>query len=169
VHVGQEAQIKLVVYAFQKYGMATGKVIHVSADFTEVRGPTELGKASGPADATHDDSGALTGGSIYNARLRLDTQVLRDPLNSVSGAMLRGDFLYVKWRNVDTYQVYEDTVDLRSRLPRDIEGQRVYFMIRGSQLYVYLISRESKPPDMPAIGPRMYRDRKVIQVYPDKE
>jgi hypothetical protein len=88
---------------------------------------------------------------------------------SWTGPMPRGEFLYVKWRDKKTKQVYEDTVDLRSRLPADIEGQRVYFIIKGEQLFVYLITKENRLPGMPEIGPRVYRNKKVIQVYPDKK
>lgn len=88
--------------------------------------------------------------------------------NSVQGPMLRGDFLYVKWRNKVTGQVYEDNVDLRGRLPNDITDKKVYFMIRGAQLFVYLISlREERPSNVSAEGPRIYRSFKTIRIYPD--
>lgn len=82
--------------------------------------------------------------------------------------MLRGDFLYVKWRNERTGQVYEDTVDLRQRLPADIAKHRIHFIIKGPQLYVYLISPEPRPPNMPVNGPRMYRNLKSTLIYPGK-
>ena len=84
--------------------------------------------------------------------------------------MLRGDFLYVKWRIKSTGMVYEDTVDLRNRLPADIKDHRVTFIIRGPQLYVYLIPPEGrkrakgKPPN----GPRMYEDLDTVTIYPDQ-
>lgn len=88
--------------------------------------------------------------------------------DGVNGPMSRGDFLYVKWKNKLTGKVYEETVDLRQWLPRDIERHRVHFMIWGAQLYVYLVSPEKRPPDMPEIGPRKYSHRKVFQIYPDQ-
>jgi len=53
------------------------------------------------------------------------------------------DFLYVKWRDKTTDQVYEDRVDLRKRLPPfdEMYGQKVYFLVEDNQLYVYLIPR----------------------------
>src|SRR5262245_55458685 len=36
---------------------------------------------------------------------------------SIHGEILRGDSLYVKWRDKSTGQVHEETVDLRQRLP----------------------------------------------------
>lgn len=88
--------------------------------------------------------------------------------NSVSGPMLRGEFLYVKWRLKSTGQVYEDNVDLHQRLPADIKDHRIHFIINGSQLYIYLISPERRAKDTPAIGPSMYSYRKTTVIYPDQ-
>ncbi|PMS14503.1 hypothetical protein C0Z18_31180 [Trinickia dabaoshanensis] len=98
----------------------------------------------------------------------------------VYGAMRRGDFLYVKWRVQATGKLYEDRVDLRSRLPRNLDDYRIHFAIDGSQLYVYLISPEKVTglcPDDPGLAykrtPRqkrifiMYCSRKIKQIYPD--
>lgn len=83
---------------------------------------------------------------------------------SVSGEMLRGDFLYVKWRIESTGQVYEDTVDLKSRLPRDITNHEIYFIVKGSQLFVYLITPERRPPDMEPSGPRKTQYLKTLTI-----
>lgn len=88
--------------------------------------------------------------------------------NGVSGAMRIGDYLYVQWRIVDTGQVFEETIDLRQRLPRDIKDHKVHFDIQGPQLYVYLITPDPRPIDAPPNGPRMYHYRKVITLYPDQ-
>lgn len=88
---------------------------------------------------------------------------------NVHGPMLRGDLLYVKWRNKSSGQIYEDTVDLRQRLPANIIDHRIHFIIKGAQLYVYLISmKERHPPDIPSTGPEMYDHLKVIEIYPDQ-
>ena len=86
----------------------------------------------------------------------------------IHGEMLRGDFLYVKWRLRDTGQVYEDEVDLRHRLPADITNHRIHFLIKGPQLYVYLISPERRPADVPPNGPRTYQYLKTLTIYPDQ-
>lgn len=65
----------------------------------------------------------------------------------VTGPIPVGDFLYVKWRIKETGQVFEETVDLRQRLARDIKDHEVYLDIEGPQLYVYLISRERVTPN----------------------
>ena len=87
---------------------------------------------------------------------------------STGGQMLRGDELYVKWRIRKTGEVLEDTVDLKRRLPADITQHTVYFLIRGRQLYVYLITPERRAPNAPpADGPGIYQHMRVISVYPD--
>ena len=73
VRVGQGARIKLVAYPFQRYGMLTGKVIHVSAD------ATESGKANAASSNpnANDGSQSLTV-ATYKARIQLDKQALTD-------------------------------------------------------------------------------------------
>jgi hypothetical protein len=88
--------------------------------------------------------------------------------NSVGGPMQRGDFLYVKWRIKSTSEVYEDNVDLRHRLPSDIKGHHIHFIIRGPQLYVYLVTPEKRLPDAAPNGPRMYSYRRTLTIYPDQ-
>lgn len=87
---------------------------------------------------------------------------------STSGEMLRGDFLYVKWRIKKTGQIYEDTVNLTARLPADISNHDIHFVVKGSLMYVYLVSPERRPPDMPPNGPRRYHEFKVFTIYPDQ-
>lgn len=86
----------------------------------------------------------------------------------VTGTMRRGDFLYAKWRIRSSQKVYEDTVDLRNRLPANIADHRIVLMINGSQLWVYLVAPDKRSAgDLPN-GPQRYRDRRVITLYPDQ-
>lgn len=75
VRVGQSAQIKLAAYPFQKYGMLAGRVIHVSAD------ATELNKANTPAAGANNPADNEAAASLlsYKARIQLDAQILKDP------------------------------------------------------------------------------------------
>lgn len=84
----------------------------------------------------------------------------------ISGEMILGDTLYAKWRIKSTGEVLEDTVDLKSRLPRDITKHEIYFVIQGRQVYVYLVSPERRPADIPITGPKKFRLYKVYSVYP---
>lgn len=71
--------------------------------------------------------------------------------------------LYVKWRLRSTGVVYEDTVDLKPLLPKDLASQRVYFVAQGSQLMVFLSDlSKQKPLAEPIVGPFK------IQLYPTK-
>jgi hypothetical protein len=83
-----------------------------------------------------------------------------------NGEMPRAADLYVKWRVKATGEVIEDTVDLRDKLPRNIKGHILHFVIRGGHLSVYLVSPERRPADWPPIGPAAYQYRKVFTVYP---
>lgn len=87
---------------------------------------------------------------------------------NINGPMLRGDFLYVKWRIKRSGKEYEDRVDLRSLLPADIQDHRIHFVIKGPQLYVYLISPERNPPDWPTYDPPGYTHKKTYQIYPNQ-
>lgn len=85
------------------------------------------------------------------------------------GTMRRAQKLYVKWRIKATGQEFEDTVDLRERLPKDMTGYRVHFSIRGSQLYVYLVTPEFLPPGAPLGSVDGYRGFKTFTIYPNEK
>jgi hemolysin D len=74
VQVGQSAQVKFAAYPFQKYGMLNGRVMHVSADATEVN-PSNRAINSGSST----DDNAATAMSTYKARIQLDQQTLAGP------------------------------------------------------------------------------------------
>jgi hypothetical protein len=75
------------------------------------------------------------------------------------------DFLYVKWRVKQTGRVYEDRVDLRNRLPDDIVDHRVYFIVMGPQLYVYLVSPDPLRPNPCPSKEELRRFRKSDAAY----
>ncbi len=80
--------------------------------------------------------------------------------------MILGDTLFVKWRIKATGEVLEDTVNLKSRLPRDITDHKIYFVIQGRQLFVYLVSSVLRPKDFPITGPKKFQFYKVYAIYP---
>lgn len=95
----------------------------------------------------------------------------------IYGNLLRGDFLYVKWRvkkpgtppwAPEYLGTYEDRVDLRSRLPADITGLKIHFIIRGQQLYVYLIWPYDEKHEYPSNEKSLFDRVKYIQIYPDQ-
>ena len=98
----------------------------------------------------------------------------------INGAMLQGDELYVKWKMKNTGDIYQDTVDLKKRLPKDITDHAVHFVIKENKLYVYLVSPEKitgactermAHPNVKKIASerifRLYCDRKIFTIYPD--
>ena len=74
--VGQTAQIKLAAYPFQKYGMLSGTVIHLSADAAET-GKPEAARAG--LTSAGSDSGMAPTVAFYKARVQLQQQVLKSP------------------------------------------------------------------------------------------
>jgi len=86
---------------------------------------------------------------------------------AIFGAIRKGDDLYVKWRLKSTGEVFEETVDLKSRLPADIKGSRIYFLVRGPQLYVYLITDQKRAKDESPNGPSKWSSFRTLTIYPD--
>ncbi len=89
---------------------------------------------------------------------------------NAAGKMPVADSLYVKWRVLATGKVYQDKVDLRSRLPFGMEDKVLHFDVRGTQVYVYLIEgidskylHDTKQPDCPLWSYRMF---KCNELYP---
>jgi hemolysin D len=78
IQVGQTAQVKLAAYPFQKYGLLTGKVVHVSADATELNGQ---GGGNGNAGSGSPSSAANPASQVatYKARIALGEQHLISP------------------------------------------------------------------------------------------
>jgi HlyD family secretion protein len=76
VHVGQHAQIKLAAYPFQRHGMLSGKVIHLSADAREQT------RQQSPATGQSEMDGSQQGGT-YKARIELTGQTLVDAQGAV--------------------------------------------------------------------------------------
>ena len=89
---------------------------------------------------------------------------------STSGPMRRAQKLYVKWRIKSTGQVLEDTVDLKGRLPTDMTNHRLHFIVRNTQLFVFVVTPEFRHKDLPPDdGPEVYsRLRKTLTIYPDQ-
>ena len=89
-------------------------------------------------------------------------------VTGINGPMPVGDALYVKWRIKATGQEFEDTVNLKSRLPANMARQEVYFVVQGTQLHVYLTDLTTpKPASMPIVGPFRVQSYVTRQIYPD--
>lgn len=100
---------------------------------------------------------------------------------SISGNLPIGEDFYVKWRVISSGRIYEDLVDLRSRLPLIMTKQEIRPIIEGGQLYIYLISFDEVRPLFTYSEASLiqgsaktrkqqilaeFARRKVIQIYP---
>ena len=65
----------------------------------------------------------------------------------INGPMPLGDSLYVKWRNKQTEQVFEKTVDLKPLLPKDMTHQRIHFVVAEGDVFVYLVDLVPRSKD----------------------
>ncbi|MBX9901814.1 MAG: HlyD family type I secretion periplasmic adaptor subunit [Burkholderiaceae bacterium] len=82
VQIGQKVQIKLATYPFQRYGMLTGTLTHISADATET-GRTNPNVnngngANGSNAANSNDNNPSSTVATFKARVQLDQQSLDD-------------------------------------------------------------------------------------------
>jgi hypothetical protein len=59
------------------------------------------------------------------------------PVN-MDGYFGRREYLYVKWRDNASGQVFEEKVDLRDKIPRAPENYSLNFEVWGKNLWVYL-------------------------------
>lgn len=74
------------------------------------------------------------------------------PSTGVNGPMPVGEFLRVKWRVKATGEVFEESVELRNRLPADMTNHELTFVIEERQLYVYVVTpRRKKSADEPPV------------------
>ncbi|WP_047552231.1 hypothetical protein [Methylotenera sp. G11] len=51
------------------------------------------------------------------------------------------EFLYFKWRILASGEICEERVDLSTSLPKELKELYLHFIMRGSQLHVFLIDR----------------------------
>lgn len=110
---------------------------------------------------------------------------LPSQLSGVSGPMPVGEFLYVKWRIKATGEIFEDRVDLRERLPKNMTNHTLTFVPDGQQLHVYIetpfprkLTRTDssrpwvvaeKPTHLPSSSKRywVYEIYPVLEAYPN--
>ena len=90
------------------------------------------------------------------------------PGDSISGPMPVGDFLYVKWRLLETGEVLESKVDLKGRLPADMTDHELTFVIEGRQLHVFVVTpeRKRKYGEPPVLMTWRSNFAKTYEIYP---
>ena len=82
----------------------------------------------------------------------------------------KGTSLYVKWRDETNGTIYEDNVNMKKTLPVNMVEKTIYLMIRGPQLYIYVVPKDEpdnrRPANAPPIGPSGLGFLNTVQVYP---
>lgn len=108
--------------------------------------------------------------SIYHTPEAYSSEAHIPQGSNAAGNIPVGDYFYAKWRVKATGKVYEDKVDLKTRLPSNMEDKILQFSFNESQLYVYLIEgNDSKAlhakgaSDCPASSHQPFR---CAEIYP---
>lgn len=108
------------------------------------------------------DSLTSRGDSLYKGNTSIP------PQSNVNGPMPVGEFMYVKWRIKATGEVLEDRVDLRGRLPGDMRDHGLTFVIDGRQLFLFVITPQSKTAkdDAPVLRTWLSKYNIGYEIYP---
>ena len=81
-----------------------------------------------------------------------------------------GDFLYVKWRVKATGEVFEERVDLRDRLPRDMTDHELTFVIDDKKLYVFVVTPQKQTTNLKQRPQKTWLSRYNLayEIFPQK-
>lgn len=112
---------------------------------------------------SYGDRGAMLRDSVDDPR----TKWLLDNVGKTSltcggviGFIPVGDFLYVKWRIKSTGEVLEERVNLKDRLPQNMDHHTLTFSIDERQLHVYVVT------PFPRNDPKIPKTGRIAGVYP---
>jgi hypothetical protein len=86
----------------------------------------------------------------------------------VTAEMPLGEELYVKWRIKSTKEIREQTINLKSLLPADMQGTTIDFTIDDNGISIFVIYEKYKDNAAASLGPRRYQANQVLQIYPTK-
>jgi hypothetical protein len=108
----------------------------------------------GPVNPTHGVSLQGVAGSL--------------PLRSVNtgGNLPIAEVLYVRWRSSVSGREYEQTVDLRGKLPDNLEGSAIAFVLGEGTVSVYRRLDRFLRSDEPRIGPSGFGPFQGVRVAP---
>jgi hypothetical protein len=82
------------------------------------------------------------------------------------GDMEIAEFIYVRWRRLDTNETFTHTVNLKGLLPSDMDNKYILLEFRGPNLGVFLEDRSKvRPPDAPIIGPFKHQTYVTTQIF----
>ena len=88
--------------------------------------------------------------------------------SSIFGPMPVGEFLYVKWRFIDSGEIIEKRVELKDRLPADMTSKELTFVIDGRDLYVFVVMPQRQDPPLTKRSHRNWTSRFNVtyEVFP---
>ena len=137
-------------YTFQGFGFG---------GHDECKGVEVLNYQYGSVRTTglHADAGYLATGHIPQGE-------------SSFGMFPIGDRLYVKWKDLADNKVYEEDIDLKGRLPTDMNQKILHFSIKGPQLFINVIDGLEKKnlhgPNAPDCPVEQFSMFKCATIYP---
>jgi hypothetical protein len=86
---------------------------------------------------------------------------------NINASMANGEYLFAKWRLKNTGEILENRVDLRGRLPDNMFGHKVAFVIDGQQLFVFVITpKEKKYMTPPILKTSLSKFYESYEIYP---
>lgn len=81
---------------------------------------------------------------------------------NITGALQRGEYFYMKWKNSISGETFERKVELKSKLPIDIFDHTISYRIRNDRLTIYLVTLKDKPANVMQNVPNRYANKVVI-------
>ena len=101
---------------------------------------------------------------------------------SITGQLLIGDKLYVKWKDKSTGVIREADIDLSGRLPSSLQDKKIHFVIGNETVNVYVASikgvittgclqiqkeRALSPNNPDLIARSLYCGKQLDKIYPE--
>lgn len=80
----------------------------------------------------------LDGEQLFNRLAKKQAYVRNPGGQGYYGSNPIPEKLYVKWRLEATGEVFDDTADLRGKLPLSMEQKTLYFLVWDKQLNIYI-------------------------------
>lgn len=81
-----------------------------------------------------------------------------------SGGFDLPDHFYVKWQDRGTLVVYESSIDLKGKFPKDMHNTTITFLIKNNMVELYVVLQDAIYKGSTPIGPDLYRHNKVIRI-----
>lgn len=89
----------------------------------------------------------------------------RNGVGNRTGVIKRGEFFYIKWKNIISNVVFERRIDLKEKLPIDIYDHTISYSIRDDKLTIYLVTLKDKPANVMQNVPNRYANKVVLILY----